>query len=467
MSKVRKPGDAIGPWTVLALLGRGGSGEVWRATGEPGEVAVKILHPQLNDPDQARYQRFRHEIEMLERLGRRPGVVPLLSHSFPDKPLPTDPAWFAMPLATNIREALGESPTLAQVAEAMASVAGILAGLHREGVSHRDVKPGNLYQFEGQWAVGDFGLADFPGKDPITETGEQVGPRHYLAPEMVRDAKGSDGRPADVYSLAKTLWVLATRQSYPPPGQQLVAHEQFTIAGMTGHLRANYLDRLIERATDPDHRRRPVMAEVADELRAWLAPPRTPTGPTDLSDLAAEIRTVIEPVVRAEQIRNSFVLAASRAVDSATAHLRGIAEALAMVPGASRSLVDTSDYPLLEPTDGRRSVWDTARGCKLTQLEPHRKHLWLGVRFALYESAGLDGRLRFIAAHVLSGAGLWPAVLWKDERWALVGSAQQEVALNELLTALTTKLRWALECYTMFLKNPYPTYPRPFPEEPG
>ena len=64
-----------------------------------------------------------------------------------------------MPVATGISDALGRQPSLTSVVEAIAMIAEALASLAADGISHRDIKPWNLYQFEGQWKIGDFGLS--------------------------------------------------------------------------------------------------------------------------------------------------------------------------------------------------------------------------------------------------------------------------------------------------------------------
>src|SRR5699024_5316238 len=68
--------------------------------------------------------------------------------------------------------------------------------------------------YNGNYCFGDFGLVDYPDKEDLTATRESVGPRNTIAPEMKNDAKNSDGKKADVYSLAKTLWMLLTKSPY-------------------------------------------------------------------------------------------------------------------------------------------------------------------------------------------------------------------------------------------------------------
>jgi hypothetical protein len=79
--------------------------------------------------------------------------------------------------------------------------------------------PDNLFFFENRFAVGDFGLVSFEGKSADTAQGERIGPMFFMAPEMLNSAIEADGQFADVYSLAKTLWVMATGQRSPQPGR--------------------------------------------------------------------------------------------------------------------------------------------------------------------------------------------------------------------------------------------------------
>jgi serine/threonine protein kinase len=88
---------------------------------------------------------------------------------------------------------------------------------------------------------------------------------YFIAPEMLRNPSEEDGRPADVYSLAKTLWVLAAGQKYPPPGEQRVDIKQINLGEYVAHPRVSQLDHLIERATNSDPKLRPSMREIAAE----------------------------------------------------------------------------------------------------------------------------------------------------------------------------------------------------------
>lgn len=134
------------------------------------------------------------------------------------------------------------------------------------------MKPENLFHFDGRWSVGDFGLAHFQGKAHVTQTGERIGPVHYIAPEMLNTASESDGRSADVFSLAKTLWVLASGQAYPLPGEYTETISAFRISSYVTVGRTGALDALLLACTRFDPRSRPTMDQFAAELTAWLAP---------------------------------------------------------------------------------------------------------------------------------------------------------------------------------------------------
>ncbi|MGH2739855.1 MAG: protein kinase domain-containing protein [Actinomycetota bacterium] len=162
----RKGGQTIGPWRLNRLLGSGANAEVWEAGNERGDIAaVKVLHRVA--PDSEPYKRFRDEISILREVGDLPGVLPIVDFHLPDKPSRGNPAWLAMPVATPIRKALSEA-SVETVVDAVASIAETLSGLAMRGVFHRDIKPENLYQHGKHWAVGDFGLVEFPSKEAVT-----------------------------------------------------------------------------------------------------------------------------------------------------------------------------------------------------------------------------------------------------------------------------------------------------------
>jgi hypothetical protein len=259
----------VGRWTLMRQLGEGGSGTVWIARDDTRvEVALKILWRQ------AYVARFQDEIKLYRQLGDWPGVLPLLDADFPDQAAQRRGArpWLAMAIGMPIRDHLGPTASLASVVEAVKGYAETLAGLAEEGIFHRDIKPPNLYWSEGQFALGDFGIADFPDKAGLTKTGEKLGPANFLAPEMIEHSGEVQSGPADVYSLAKTLWALAAQRKYPPPGEFRRDRANLRLSTHVQDGRAAMLESLLERTTADEPAERPSMRQVAEELAWWEEP---------------------------------------------------------------------------------------------------------------------------------------------------------------------------------------------------
>lgn len=258
----------LGGWQLGRRLGKGGNGEVFIAEKQGVVGALKLLGQRNLTP--TRVARFRDEVQAMRDCASIPGVLPVLDA---DLEIPNEAQpWFVMGLARPIDKELSESPPLRRVVEAISSIASVLQAMHARGISHRDIKPENLFFYEGGWAVGDFGLVNFEGKTSETARGERIGPLYYIAPEMLNSATQADGRCADVFSLAKTLWVLATGQRFPLPGAYDTTHETFRIGSYIAEERTGALDKLIASATAFSPAVRPSMNQVAAELAAWLAP---------------------------------------------------------------------------------------------------------------------------------------------------------------------------------------------------
>ncbi|MFF0434797.1 protein kinase [Streptomyces sp. NPDC004327] len=200
-------------YRLQVCVGRGGMGEVWRATDEVlgRDVAVKLMLGHEHDPSAA--DRFRMEAQTAARLSH-PHVVGVFDFGTWDGKL-----YLVMELVDGDSLAGDRSHSTVYSAEQVATVAAhAAAGLsaaHRQGVVHRDIKPGNLLMdSHGTVKLADFGIARFVD-DPsaaLTTTGQIVGTGLYLAPER---ALGQPASPAsDVYSLGCVLYQLLTGQ--PP-----------------------------------------------------------------------------------------------------------------------------------------------------------------------------------------------------------------------------------------------------------
>jgi serine/threonine protein kinase len=295
-----------GNWRILSKINGGGNGEVYHCQGPDGtQAAIKILK-RGRDRRGDRMPRFRTEIRFLTEHRNYPGVLPMLDHSLPEDL--DEPSWYVMPLATPLLEALGEALPLSSVVAAIASIADTMARLTDEGIEgHRDIKPDNLFQLDGQWVVGDFGLVKYPDQHTGTKQGQALGPADFMAPEMRRNADTAAVQPADVYSLVKTLWAVAAGERYPPPGQLRSDRHRLRLSSHVDDQRAILLDPLIEDCTSDDPADRPAMQDLAKELTLWSAPASVPVQP-DLSaytEEAARLREANLPRGETSQERRS------------------------------------------------------------------------------------------------------------------------------------------------------------------
>ena len=202
-----------GRYRVVARLGRGGMGVVWRAVDEVlgREVAVKELRTFTDSygPELADLRlRMQREARAAARV-RHPGVVAVHDIAEVDgRPL------IVMELidGPSLDDVLGERGPIGprEAAGIGAKVTEALAAAHAVGVLHRDVKPGNiLLDRSGRVVLTDFGIAtmDDPGDGSathLTRSGELIGSLDYLAPER---AQGAEPGPAsDVWALGATLY---------------------------------------------------------------------------------------------------------------------------------------------------------------------------------------------------------------------------------------------------------------------
>lgn len=258
-----KVGLAIGPWILREQLGKGGNAQVWRAEDSTGrEAALKIL----TKLKVIARKRFSDEIRIMQSCGVE-GVVPLLDVATFD-PKRDEPAWYAMPVGTPISKSRLVAD-LGDLVSAFAQLATILGALHVKNISHRDIKPANIIVIEGKPFFGDFGLVDFPEKEDLTGLREQIGPKWTMAPEIRRIDQDADLRPADVYALAKSFWILLTGTDDGFEGRYDMS-PGVSITGYCGEKFVAPLELLLTDATDHDAARRPGANEFAERLEVWL-----------------------------------------------------------------------------------------------------------------------------------------------------------------------------------------------------
>ncbi|MEU7028292.1 serine/threonine-protein kinase [Streptomyces sp. NPDC046275] len=287
-----------GRYRLHEVIGRGGMGEVWRATDEAlgRHVAVKCLRPlgQQRDPANLTVlrERFRREARVAAALQHR-GIT--VVHDFGEH---DGVLFLVMELleGRNLSQLLSDNrkrplpvPEVVDIAE---QVAEALAYTHRQGVVHRDLKPANIVRLGdgGTVKICDFGIArlgaDIGFTSRLTGTGIAMGTPHYMSPEQI--GGGEVDHRSDLYSLGCVLYEIAT--GAPPFDLDdtwaiLIGHRDTVPAPLRSH-RAElprYLDTLVLDllAKTPDGRPSDA-AELRDRLAsgrssgAWTLPPPAP-----------------------------------------------------------------------------------------------------------------------------------------------------------------------------------------------
>ncbi|WP_432951069.1 protein kinase domain-containing protein [Kribbella sp. CA-253562] len=254
-------------------IGRGGMGEVFRATDEVlgRTVAVKLLLPSDRDPRAA--ERFHREAQAAARLSD-PQVVSVYDFGNHD-----DGFFLVMELVEGgtVADELTQHGPLPKdrAIDIVEQAAAGLAAAHREDVVHRDVKPGNLLVAPGGAVkVADFGIAHLPGQGAttLTATGQIIGSSHYLAPERARG--GRAGKASDVYSLGCVLYQLVTgRPPFTAENPTAILYQHVDAEPVRPSLErpelAGSFETVLLRMLAKEPADRPTAAEIADgALRA-------------------------------------------------------------------------------------------------------------------------------------------------------------------------------------------------------
>lgn len=282
-------GSTVGPYEILAPLGAGGMGEVFRArdTRLGRLVAIKVLHTKLpgNRDLRARFDREARAISSLSH----PHICTLYD-------VGADGAYLVMEMLEGepLSERIARGPLpVSQVLRYGAQIADALDHAHRAGIIHRDLKPGNIMITPTGAKLLDFGLARLAETPalvstdrstltepmPLTAEGGIVGTVQYMSPEQV-EGKPLDHR-TDMFSLGSVLYEMtAGRRPFHggSPSQFMAA----IVANDPPPLRTSRpevpveLERIIRTALEknPDDRWQSAQ-DVARQLR-WLAETSVP-----------------------------------------------------------------------------------------------------------------------------------------------------------------------------------------------
>ncbi|AVZ73137.1 serine/threonine protein kinase [Streptomyces lunaelactis] len=196
-----------GRYRLLAKLGHGGMGTVWRAEDETVGREVAVKEPRIPDhlPERERanaFERMRREARAAARLDH-PAVV-----NVHDVAVEDGQPWIVMELLRG--HSLGavlQEGTLGtrEAARIGLQVLGALEAAHQGGILHRDVKPDNvLLGHHDRVVLADFGIAQIEGETSLTDTGGFVGSPEFIAPERVLGQR--PGPASDLWSLGVVLY---------------------------------------------------------------------------------------------------------------------------------------------------------------------------------------------------------------------------------------------------------------------
>jgi eukaryotic-like serine/threonine-protein kinase len=211
-------GTRLGPYELLAPVGAGGMGEVYRAKDTRLErtVAIKVLPAHLSASAESR-QRFEREAKTISQLshphicalydvGNQDGVEFLVMEYLEGQTL--------------AERLVRGPPPLEQVLRYGIEIADALDKAHRQGIVHRDLKPGNVMITKSGVKLLDFGLAkavapttpqqltSFPTQQALTHEGTILGTFQYMAPEQL-EGKEADSR-TDIFAFGCVLYEMAT-----------------------------------------------------------------------------------------------------------------------------------------------------------------------------------------------------------------------------------------------------------------
>jgi WD40 repeat protein/predicted Ser/Thr protein kinase len=274
------PGARLDEFTVLRVIGSGGSGVVYVAQQDRPRrtVALKVLRDSADTAGMRR--RFALEAELLGRL-QHPGIAQVFKAQFDD---PIGPPFIAMELVNG--------PPLTEYAEARqlavrdrlrlgAQVCEAVHHAHQRGVIHRDLKPGNILVGEdGQPKVLDFGIARAVTDEAHLLTvqtldGQVLGTLPYMSPEQVSGSPREVDTRTDIYALGVILYrLLAGRLPFdlsdcalPDAARRIRDDEPTRLAAIDPALRGD-VDVVVARAMAKDKERRyQSAAQLANDLR--------------------------------------------------------------------------------------------------------------------------------------------------------------------------------------------------------
>src|SRR6202140_3393363 len=216
------PGRRLGPYEILSAIGAGGMGEVYKARDTRLEriVAIKVLPTHLADRSELR-DRFEREAKTITSLNH-PHICTLYDTGHQD-----DVDFLVMEYieGESLAQRLQKGPLpIEQVLQYAIEIADALDKAHRKGITHRDLKRGNVMLTKSGTKLLDFGLAKLKQEvspiipesqlptlqSAITGEGAILGTLQYMAPEQVEGKQNEIDARTDIFAFGAVVYEMAT-----------------------------------------------------------------------------------------------------------------------------------------------------------------------------------------------------------------------------------------------------------------
>jgi serine/threonine protein kinase len=205
-----EPGERIGDYEVIDILGAGGMGKVYKVRNFISNrvEAMKVLLPDLTGNREVA-ERFLREIRVLASLDH-PNIAELRTAQRADRQILMVMEYLDGQSLDRLLRA-GRLTHL-HIIDLLRPVLSALDYAHKRGIVHRDIKPSNvMITAAGEVKLMDFGIAKLSADRQLTSTGTTLGSVYYMSPEQIQGAEHVDAR-SDIYSIGVMLYEMATGQ---------------------------------------------------------------------------------------------------------------------------------------------------------------------------------------------------------------------------------------------------------------
>ena len=374
-------GTRLGPYEVLSAIGAGGMGEVYRArdTRLDRIVAIKILPDhQASKPElRERFEREARAVAALNHphicvlydIGHQNGTDYLVMEYLEGETLAQRLSKGALPLDQVLRYAI--------------EIADALDKAHRKGITHRDLKPGNIMLTKSGAKLLDFGLAKLTqtgsvsaatmsegatAAAPISAQGMILGTLQYMAPEQV-EGKEVDAR-ADIFAFGVVVYEMATgKKAFEGKSQAsliaaILERDPPPISALQP-LMPRAFDRVVKRclAKEPDERWQSAN-DLANELK-WIAEPGSQAGLSTASLVPVQ-KFLWKPLLWAAASLGACAVVGLAVWNLKPAAPKAVTRFTISLPPGQR--VENIDKAIAISPDGMRLVYATGPSTLTTQL---------------------------------------------------------------------------------------------------